>query len=600
MQLALVLDYTMQYAKFLLALTGLVSNVATSVQANNIWPKPASVTSGNDSTILSRSFSIDIQAPQDATTLNAAAARAKTFLWADNVPELVPGFNATTQTSNTLNKLVVVVKKSNSTAAFATQMTSDVDESYTLKVPAGKGATAMLVANSTAGALHGLTTFTQIFNQEGGRLSLTANRGQQQGAAKSSQSKTTKVYAKGIPMEVSDYPAFPHRGVMVDTSRNYMSLDDLKRTLDAMSWAKLNVLHWHITDAQSWPLQVKGFEKASQYGAYLEDWIYTTANIDEVTKYASDRGIHILMEIDSPGHTSAIAYSNPDLVACLAHDPWTDDANEPPAGQLRIGHPPAEQFLQNYFKSLLPTLPNPFFHTGGDEVNIPCYVNDPIVSAAAKNRSSDGNVTTGVELLLADWVQGLHKVVRQEKKTPIVWEEMLLDHKTGIDKDTWVQVWTSSDNVKAVASQGYKVLTGAADFMYLDCGHGDFLGKNPTGTSWCDPYKTWSKIYSFDPHNSLSDDEKKLVMGGESLIWTEQTDPQNLDRMLWPRAASAAEVYWSYQGGASNVTRVAGLPDALNRLNMWRIRTVNRGVGAEPLQPTWCITRPGQCDLPAQ
>ena len=123
----------------------------------------------------------------------------------------------------------------------------------------------------------------------------------------------------------------------------------------------------------------------------------------------------------------------------------------------------------------------------------------------------------------------------------------------------------------------------------------------PSRNSWCDPFKTWQKSYSFDPFANLTSEQQKLILGGESLLWTEQSSPENLDPIVWPRAASAAEIYWT---GATlpdgNVRNgVEGVRAALPRLHDIAYRMRQRGIRAIALQPEWCARRPGACDVDA-
>ncbi|CAG8693811.1 8068_t:CDS:2, partial [Acaulospora morrowiae] len=156
--------------------------------------------------------------------------------------------------------------------------------------------------------------------------------------------------------------------------------------------------------------------------------------------------------------------------------------------------------------------------------------------------------------------------------------------------DTLIQVWNDDKNLKKVADKGYRMIVGSSDYWYLDCGHGAWAGNFVNGNSWCDPYKTWQKIYSYNLTTGLTDKEAKLVIGGEVLLWSEQSDPTNFERMLWPRSSAAAEVLWSGVNKSSVV-------EALPRLHDWRFRMVKRGIQAEPLQPLWCVKH-GGCDLP--
>jgi len=171
---------------------------------------------------------------------------------------------------------------------------------------------------------------------------------------------------------------------------------------------------------------------------------------------------------------------------------------------------------------------------------------------------------------------------------------MVLDHQVDLANDTIAMVWISSDNVASVVQKGFRVIHAASDFLYLDCGGGEWIGAD-IANSWCDPFKTWQQIYSFNPLESLTPSQVPLIMGGETLLWTEQSDPSNLDPITWPRAAAAAEVFWT------GATLPDGTPrsgrEALSRLHDVRFRMVQRGVKAIALQPQWCALRPGLCDI---
>lgn len=181
---------------------------------------------------------------------------------------------------------------------------------------------------------------------------------------------------------------------------------------------------------------------------------------------------------------------------------------------------------------------------------------------------------------------------------------MVLDHNVTLANDTVVLVWISSDDAVSVAQAGFRIVQAPSDYFYLDCGGGGWVGANPSGNSWCDPFKTWQKAYSYDPlANLTSEAEQALVLGGQTLLWTEQSGPQNLDPVVWPRAAAAAEVFWvgetlpdSVGGG---VRATDGIESALPRMHDVSFRMRARGVNTITLQPLWCALRPGVCDLTA-
>jgi hexosaminidase len=125
---------------------------------------------------------------------------------------------------------------------------------------------------------------------------------------------------------------------------------------------------------------------------------------------------------------------------------------------------------------------------------------------------------------------------------------MVLAHNVTLSPKTVVLVWISSDDVKAVAESGHRIVHAASDYFYLDCGAGGWVGDFPAGNSWCEPFKTWQRAYTFDPTANLTAAEAKLVLGGQQLLWTEQSGPANMDSMIWPRAGASA--------GASSPLRV--------------------------------------------
>ena len=168
---------------------------------------------------------------------------------------------------------------------------------------------------------------------------------------------------------------------------------------------------------------------------------------------------------------------------------------------------------------------------------------------------------------------------------------MVLSHNVTLSKDTMVLVLISSENVKAVAEKGFPLVHAASDYFYLDCGAGGWVGDFPAGNSWCEPFKTWQRAYTFDPVANLTAAEAALVRGGQHLLWAEQSGPENLDSIVWPRAAASAELFWSGPGGNDSA--------ALPRLHDLSYRMRTRGIASISLQPEWCALRPGVCDLTA-
>ncbi|CAG8638579.1 14567_t:CDS:2, partial [Cetraspora pellucida] len=433
------------------------------------------------------------------------------------------------------------------------------DESYELIIPNKKEDNTELVAYLKAptvyGILHGLTTFSQL---------LYYNRSEE----------NSGLFLPFAPHHINDFPKFMHRGLLLDTSRNFYPIKEILKTLDVMSWNKMNVFHWHIVDSTSWPVVSEKYPELSEKGAYdSKKMIYTKRDIRIVDEYARTRGIRIIPEFDMPGHTHAIAASMPEIMTCIDMYPdWDQYSSDPPSGQLNPAIPETYTFLNELVPEIASYFTDKFYHTGGDEVNLNCWE-----SLTQQNDHTK-------ESLLDKFVTSLYSIIANEGKTPITWQEMVTEHNLTLPKDTVVQVWRNSAMVKKVVEKGYRVVTGSGDYWYLDCGYGGWYGNNIEGRSWCDPYKTWQKIYSYNPIEELSDKEAKFVIGGEVLLWSEQSDSTNYEQQLWPRSSAAAEILWSGPEDINGNRRVPD-KDALKRLNDWRFRMVERGVRAEPLQP---------------
>ncbi|KAK1230412.1 Glucosamine-6-phosphate isomerase (Glucosamine-6-phosphate deaminase) (GNPDA) (GlcN6P deaminase) [Marasmius sp. AFHP31] len=550
-----------------------------------LWPQPQSITTGSKAVKISSSFDITLEgitnAPQD---LLDAIENAKNAIANDKLERLVVGRGSVDADAfgqgAELNELVVSLENVSGDVRSISEEAVDAIENraegYTLSVP-DDGSAATLTANSTLGLYRGLTTFQQLW-----------------------YFWDDTVYSVEAPVQITDSPkyvrlmwsALVHQHLTYPskalpwTYARYRSKLDIKRTLDAMSMVKINTFHWHVVDSQSFPLQIPGFLELSEKGAYSPSSVYTQEDVKDIIAYAAARGIDVLAEIDTPGHTSIIHNVFPEHIACHEKTPWATYANEPPAGQLRLASPETVNFTASLIDAAAALFQSKLFSTGGDEVNQKCYQED---SETQEQLSASGKTLEGA---LGDFVGATHEVLHAQGKSAVVWQEMVLDHtEVKLRNDSVILVWISSDDVKAVAQKGFKLVHAASDYFYLDCGHGGWVGDFPTGNSWCDPFKTWQKAYSFNPTANLTESEAQLVLGGQQLLWTEQAGPQNLDDTVWPRAASSAEVFWSGPGG--------NISAALPRLHDIAFRMNKRGIDAIPLQPLYCALRPGVCDLTA-
>ena len=400
-----------------------------------------------------------------------------------------------------------------------------------------------------------------------------------------------EVYTPFAPVSIRDAPAFEHRGVMLDISRNWIPPQDVIRTIDGMSVNKLNRLRLHATDSQSWPLEIPSLPTLAKEGAYREDQIWSVEDLEEVQRYGLYRGVEVYLEIDTPGHTGSIVHSHPDLITAYNQRPWEKYAQEPPSGQLKLNSPEVSSFIKTLLHDLLPRVSpyNTRFHIGGDELNTEAYNMDSTVN------SSDKEV---IRPFLQKFIDETLSLVHSHSLTPHVWEDLLVEWDLTFPSNIIIQNWRPG-GLRKIVDKGHLALFGESTEWYLDCGFGTFIDPLPEPNSpikhpfsdWCPPFKNWRRVLAYNPLNNIPEEKHHLVLGGEVHLWTELTDSVTLDFMLWPRAAAAAEMMWR---GAGQV-QVGEM--TTRRLALMRERLVKKGIRAGVVQMEWALRNQGECVL---
>ncbi|XP_022872625.1 beta-hexosaminidase 2-like [Olea europaea var. sylvestris] len=541
----------------------------------NVWPKPTTFFWPNPQAIL-LAGNFTISAPEHRYLTPAVDRYLRQVLMEHHLPLVNPPLNL--KSAPPLTALVITVADVNS------PLTHGVNESYSLAVPSS-GENAILTAQTEWGAMRGLETFSQLVYS-------------------SPSSVACGLY-------ISDVPLFMHRGIMLDTSRNYYGVKDLLRLVKAMSMNKLNVFHWHITDSHSFPVVLPSEPELARKGAYGESMKYTAADVRNVVEFGMEYGVRVVPEIDMPAHTGSWAEAYPEIVTCAnmfwwpAESDWPNRlAAEPGTGQLNPLHPKTYQVVKNVVHDVATMFPDELYHAGADEVVPNCWKVDPSIQNFL---SKNGTLSQILEI----FVNTTLPYITSLNRTVVFWEDVLLDAEIKVSpsllppENVILQTWNNGpNNTKKIVDSGYRVIVSSSDFYYLDCGHGDFVGNNskynqPPGTpqgdgdSWCGPFKTWQTIYNYDITYGLNEAESKLVLGGEVALWSEQADSTVMDPRIWPRASAMAEALWSGNRDETGKSRYA---EATDRLNEWRYRRVTRGIYAEPIQPLWCVKNPGMCN----
>lgn len=456
-----------------------------------------------------------------------------------------------------------------------------VNESYSLKVTSEM---VQIIAETRWGALHAIKTLQQLIIFD----------------------EINETFFVEHSVEIWDEPLFPHRGLMIDSSRNFLSIRKVKEQIDLMSISKLNSLHWHLTDTSSWPVEIKMYPRMID-GAYSRREIYTQNNIQEIVQYAFERGVRIIPEIDAPGHSRAGYYqSNPEILAC-ADSWWTNTAVEPPPGQLDVLKNKTYEVLGNIYEEFSAIFHDNVFHVGADEVNSNCYkfskeITDWFLANKSRTQSD----------LTQYWIDRSLPIFNNTKARRLtMWEDVKIgsgaaDH---IPTDVILQSWQGGlKAIKKLAGDGYDVIVSTSSFLYLDCGHGGWITNDPryidipknnkfnfgNGGSWCAPYKTWQRIYNLDITKDLNQTESKQILGAEAALWSEMVDDTVITPKIWPRLAALAEITWSGNKDDDGHIRTNYFSQ---RLFNFREYLVALGFDAAPLVPRFCLLNPHACDL---
>lgn len=356
-------------------------------------------------------------------------------------------------------------------------------------------------------------------------------------------------------VQIEDYPRFGYRGAMLDVGRHFFSVEMVKKYIDLLAAYKLNNFHWHLTEDQGWRIEIKKYPKLTQIssmraqtliGGYRDrtpqqfdntpdGGFYTQDQVRDVVKYAVDRYINIIPEIEMPGHSSAALAAYPEL-GC---DPGKPVKVAETWGVFPDIYCPSEKtfsFLQDVLTEVMALFPSKYIHIGGDEAPKDAWKKSAFCQQLIKKlklKDEHG--------LQSYFIQRMEKFVNSKGRSIIGWDEIL---EGGLAPNATVMSWRGEDGGIAAAQQKHNVImTPGSAGLYIDHGQGK-PADEPLSIGGNEPL---SKIYSYNPTPAvLTPEQQKYIEGVQANLWTEYvpTDAK-VEYMLLPRLMALSEVAWS-------------------------------------------------------
>lgn len=417
-------------------------------------------------------------------------------------------------------------------------------EGYRLDVTPQK---VVIKANEPAGLLYGVQTFFQLLPPQ-----------------IESDKKKENVSWQIPVVEITDYPRVEWRGLMLDVSRHFFTVDEVKQFIDNMVRYKYNIFHWHLTDDEGWRIEIKSLPKLTQVGAWRTEQVgwfgslsdpdpdapknyggfYTQDEIGEVIAYAMERNVQVMPEIDVPGHSSAVLAAYPEL-ACFPESgdhfvrtgaPFLDwNTGGRPAAMYENTLCPANEnvyeFMDKVITEVAALFPFEYIHTGGDEAPYTFWEKSPDIKKLMLREGIKD--MSGVQSYFGKRVE---QIILSKGKKMMGWDEIL---EGGITPTTALMSWRGIEHGIKASNSGHYVVMSPTNYVYIDYMQGDLSTEPRVYGSL-----RLNQTYQFDPIPEGAN--AKYILGGQANLWTEQIyNIRQVEYMVWPRGFAVAESLWS-------------------------------------------------------
>lgn len=383
-------------------------------------------------------------------------------------------------------------------------------------------------------------------------------------------------------VSITDAPRFAYRGMHLDVSRHFFPVEAIKKHLDVLAAHKQNYFHWHLTDDQGWRIEIKQYPKLTEVGGYRKETLighyndepqqfdgkryggfYTQDEVREVVRYAAERYITVVPEIEMPGHAQAAISAYPEL-ACTpgpfeAATKW---------GVFEDVFCPKEEtfvFLENVLKEVMALFPSSYIHIGGDECPKTRWEESDFCQQLMRKEGLKDE-----HELQSYFIRRIEKFLNANGRKLIGWDEIL---EGGLAPNALVMSWRGVEGGIAAAKSGHEVIMTPTSHCYFDYYQADHPDE-PLAIGGLLPLE---KVYGYEPVPAeLTAEEARFILGAQGNVWTEYIPTtEQLHYMTWPRACAMAEIGWTAKDQRDYTDFAARMSQHIHRLQAWGIKAAN-------------------------
>ncbi len=403
---------------------------------------------------------------------------------------------------------------------------------------------------------------------------------------------TEKAKSLSVPyVSIHDEPRFEYRGLHLDVCRHFYPVEFIKKYIDFIALHKMNYFHWHLTDDQGWRIEIKKYPRLTEIGGYRNGTIignypgkgndgirkggfYTQEQVKEVVKYAADRYVTIIPEIEMPGHASAAIAAYPQL-SCFPNEstkapkncPWYGDTTgkqvQQTWGVFEDVFCPSEytfKFLEGVLDEVIPLFPAEYVHIGGDECPKEFWKRSAFCQQLIREKGLKDE-----HGLQSYFVTRMEKYINSKGKQIIGWDEIL---EGGLAPNATVMSWRGEKGGIEAAKQKHDVIMTPNSYCYFDYSQSKSEDSVVIGG-----FVPLQKVYSYDPLPSeLKADETKYIWGAQANLWTEyMNNTKKVEYMLFPRLSALSEVLWSPKSARDWQGFLNRQKVQTQRYNLWKV-----------------------------